>query len=205
MRRRQLMARAATGDPDKFITLTVNPALPGTPDDHALILSNGWRNAVKRLRRAFPGKRIEYLAVFEKHKSGEPHLHLLVKSPFIPQAVLSQMMRELIDSPIVDIRAIRGQRSAILYVAKYVTKDNVRFGTAKRYWFSRGYELKELWENESDLAPDIKWLLSRIDASTLLTFYRSEGFRFEPTDREIYWGIRPPRPPSRLRTAGSRF
>lgn len=148
MRKRRLMAQAASGVPTRFLTLTINPTVGANPDERLQLLSHAWRTCVKRLRRQYGERNIEYLAIVEATKRGEPHLHILLRAPYIPQSLISSIMGELIDSPIVDIRRIKGSRQIIQYVAKYVTKSPHHFGTGKRYWSS--YR----WEIPTDPNPD---------------------------------------------------
>jgi len=194
------MARAATGSPNRFLTLTVNPRVGKDPEDRALLLANAWRVAVKRLRREHGRDAIEYLAVFEATKNGEPHLHILLRSPYIEQRRLSAIMAELIESPIVDIRRIKGVRAAVNYVAKYITKANVRFGTSKRYWFSGRYEEKT--EDDEDRAnnPSGRWEICRDSMNGLLRQWLLEGWpaRLDKgteyvAHRGVIWTLGPPR------------
>jgi len=142
-RRKQLMAEIANGQPDKFITLTLNPAIGGTPETRRLALGVALGTLVKRIRRAWPKAEFEYMAVCEETKAGEPHLHVACRAPFIPQGWLSDAMREIANSPIVDIRRITSVQNAVRYLAKYITKQPAQFGTTKRYWKSRGYALPD--------------------------------------------------------------
>lgn len=130
---------AADGRPTTFVTLTVNPTHGETPTERARQLSDAMKIMIKRARRKFTKQRIEYLAVFEETKRGEPHLHMLMRAPFVPQRWLSDQMKELIDAPIVDIRHVFSKKHAANYVAKYVGKGPKAFGTLKRYWTSQGY------------------------------------------------------------------
>ena len=79
--------------------------------------------------------------MFEKTKTGWPHLHILCRMPYVPQAWLSRRMGELIDSPVVDIRALHNVRKAAAYVAKYIAKHPHRFEGCKRYWRSQDWVL----------------------------------------------------------------
>lgn len=139
MRFRDLRGQAARGNPDMFLTITWRIRDGVTPAEAAAALANAWRNAVKRLERKWHRSHIEYFAVFERTKQGWPHLHILARAKFIPQKWLSRTMNELCGSPIVDVRRIHGQRQAVNYVTKYVGKNPFKFGTCKRYWFTRGY------------------------------------------------------------------
>lgn len=79
------------------------------------------------------------MAFLERTKRGEPHLHILLRAPFIPQDWLAEAMREMTGSPICWIEAIANTRSAIRYVTKYVSKEPAQFGRGRRYWVSRNW------------------------------------------------------------------
>lgn len=140
-RRAQLKALAMAGAPRRFVTLTMRQGQHETPDAQALALTRCWRLIVKRWRRANKGE-LEYLAVFEAHPaSGWPHLHVLVRGGWISQKWLSDAMKELEDSPVQDVRAVKGRRGAAAYISKYIGKAPGKFGHAKRYWHSKRWEL----------------------------------------------------------------
>lgn len=134
-----LKRMATDGNPTTFITLTVNPQRGQSPTERAQQLSDAWKIVVKRARRKWTKAPLEYLAVFEETKKGEPHLHILARAPYIPQRWLSEQMSELIDAPVVDIRAVGKVANAARYVAKYVGKGPKAFASLKRYWQSKGY------------------------------------------------------------------
>lgn len=136
-----LARHAMNGQPSTFLTLTVNPAIGESADSRAQSLSDAFKVLVKRARRKFTKAPLEYLAVFEETKRGEPHLHILMRAPFIPQAWLSEQMSELISAPVVDIRHVGHARNAARYITKYVTKGPKPFASLKRYWSSKGYDL----------------------------------------------------------------
>ena len=129
------------GHPTTFLTLTVNPRHGQSPEQRAQELSDAWKIVVKRARRKFTKAPLEYFAIFEATKKGEPHLHILLRAPFIPQRWLSQAMDELIEAPIVDIRRVGSAKNAASYVAKYVGKGPKPFAALKRYWSSKGYQI----------------------------------------------------------------
>lgn len=136
-------AMAREGRPTAFLTLTVNPKTAGSSEARARALSDAFKLLVKRIRRNWPQKPLHYMAVFEATKKGEPHLHVLMRAPFVPQKWISDVMRELIDAPIVDIRKVGSARNAARYVAKYVGKGPKPFASLKRYWTSRGYNVEQ--------------------------------------------------------------
>lgn len=156
-RRRQLMAQAMSGRPNRFITLTCNPRVGNSPSERLQLIAYAWRTYVKRLRREHPDEDIEYMCIAEPHLSGEPHVHILFRGPFIPQNALSAAFAELINSPIVDIRKVKDARFAARYVAKYVTKQPHQFDTCKRYWQSRHFQLPDEREPPVLPLPDVPW------------------------------------------------
>jgi len=162
------MAQAAQGEPTKFITLTINPRVGDSPEDRLSRLAWAWRCAVKRLRRLYGKHAVQYLCVAEATKAGEPHLHILARAPYIPQTVLSKIMTELVESPIVDIRSIKSRRQVVAYVAKYISKQPHQFGSSKRYWTSQEYAPNDpppataadpLMSSWSLFAGPLRWLL----------------------------------------------
>ena len=137
--RRRVMRLAADGEPLKVLTLTVNPAHEPDPDLAADELMDAWQFLWRRLRKKFDPKRLAYFSVWEKTKRGYPHLHILLRAPFVPVRQISRIMEERIDAPIVDIRSIRGRRAAVNYVAKYLAKDNHKWPGHDRYGYSRNW------------------------------------------------------------------
>lgn len=157
IRRSQLINLAASGTPNRMITLTVNPAVGISPADRAAKLARAWRLVVARFRRAHKSATLNYLAIFEATKRGEPHLHILVRGPFISQRWLSAQMAMIIQSPIVDIRLIKSTRQAVNYVTKYVGKAPHRFATCKRYWHTRVWCKSETTRTEPEQWQKVPW------------------------------------------------
>lgn len=180
-RRRQLIATAAAGAPNRFLTLTIRPNNHTTPAERLRTLSHAWRVIVLRLRRLYPTKTIDYLAVCEATQLGEPHLHILLRSPFIPQPLLSAWMQELANSPIVDIRVVKSAKQAALYLAKYIAKQPAQFEGSKRYWQSRAYVIGKEEFKANDTLGALKWTIDTRPLYTILTEWAHEGW---PTRRE---------------------
>jgi hypothetical protein len=86
-------------------------------------------------------KRLHYIAFPEETENKEPHLHILLRTKYIPQAWISEQMQALINSPVIWIEKVKGARGAIAYVTKYVTKAPAQFGRSRRYWYSKFYQL----------------------------------------------------------------
>ncbi|MGA7966800.1 MAG: hypothetical protein WCB49_13120 [Gammaproteobacteria bacterium] len=180
MRQRQLKRLARAGEPDSFITLTSNPATGKTPDERARALVRAWRLVVKRAKRKFGLKRIPYLVVIEATKAGEPHLHILARLRWLPQAWLSEQMDDLIGAPICWIERISGTRKIAGYVAKYVGKAPNKFGGCKRYWRSLDWIVDRPAWDEANKRGGSDW---KIATFRLLTFAR----RLEQCGYAVEW------------------
>lgn len=194
------MALAASGQPTRFLTLTINPIEGRNPAHRLRLLSHAWRVIVQRLRRRYPRSNIDYLAIVEETKLHEPHLHILLRSPYIAQSLLSDWMGEIVNSPIVDIRLIRNQREVVRYVAKYITKAPAQFGTAKRYWSSRTYEIDKTHKPERNKDRLYPWLIARVPMSAIVQEWLDRGYRvYRESDDQLMAmaGRDPPRQPFR--------
>lgn len=144
--RRRVVALARRGQPNCFITLTVNPARYATPDEAAHDLKRGLVLLKRRIAKRYPSKKFSAMCVFERTKAGWPHLHILARAPWIAQKWLSDQMADLIGAPIVDIRKIQDQGRAAKYVSKYVGKDPHVFAHCKRWWRSHDYDQDDGWK-----------------------------------------------------------
>lgn len=142
IRLRQLQAQAVNGAPSKFITITSRYRPEEmTPDEAAQQLVHAWRMVVQRAKREGIWTDCQYIAVFELTERGWPHLHILARCDFVQQRWLSDRMADYADSPIVDVRAVKGRKRAAWYVAKYCSKGPDKFQGCKRYWRTHGYDL----------------------------------------------------------------
>jgi hypothetical protein len=134
-----LMARAIEGKPNRFITITCRRGRYATREATAQAISDAWRTVILRWRRLRAYHRCEYFCVFEAHKSGWPHLHVLWKGHWLDWKWLRDQMHELLGSPIVHVSQIKDEKSAVFYVTTYFSKAPIRFGTLKRYWTSKNW------------------------------------------------------------------
>ncbi len=101
-------------------------------------------------------------------------------------------MGEIIDSPIVDIRAIKSQKHVINYVAKYITKAPAQFGTAKRYWCSRTYELDPISKPKKKDPNYVAWQVDQRPLLEILTAWMRDGFVSRRDEYDTLIGFRPP-------------
>lgn len=137
--RNRLVHLVSQAPPDRMITLTVDTKLYADPYAAARRLSWAFPLLVKELRRHARGQPLEYLAVWERTKAGWPHLHVLVRGPYVHWAVVSNLWRDLTQSPIVDVKKLSGTRQGARYVTKYLAKDPDPFGQGRALRASRGF------------------------------------------------------------------
>lgn len=171
--KRKVQAFAWNGEPSTLLSAT-RQRVPGeTPAEHMDALFAGWQKAKRKLRRDFPKVRLEYLYIVERHKSGYAHLHVLCRAPYIPQKVLSGIMRYLFRGQVVDIRKVHNPRQVIAYVAKYLTKEPAKFPGHHIYGRSHGWlDTETAQEAEAKRPPRRNWRRVRCTVSHLDMLYR---------------------------------
>ena len=179
MRKKQLICQGFAGAPNLFITLTHRYSKLFTPGEAARRLSWAWRLCRLRLMRKHKLKHLPFLAVIEKHKSGWPHIHILARARYIPFAEISAIMKELIDSPRVRIEAIRNRSKMHGYCVKYCSKATEKFETAKRYWQSRDYDIRD--PSELDIHPKEpgNWMIEAQSVWNLAQLWENLGGKVE--------------------------
>lgn len=100
------------------------------------------RNGVFPRQVRVQGNTLPFLAVFERTKRGEPHLHIVARADWIGQEWLSRTMDDLIGAPVVDVRRADSAEKVARYIAKYLAKNPQPFEGTKRYWRSQDWALE---------------------------------------------------------------
>jgi hypothetical protein len=183
-RRNQLIAYAIDGRPNKFLTLTSKRQDGLSPITAARDLARAWRLVRLRLLRHYKLDALPFVAVFEKTKLGWPHLHILLRSRFLDQRLISTWMQELTGAPIVHIEALDDPKKAVRYCAKYISKDSEKFGTCKRYWSSRDYRIVPERHKTPRALPSGDWYVQKFRLDEWCRTMTKEGFiveRHSPT------------------------
>lgn len=155
--RRRLTTLAAGSGATAFLTLTASVQAHRTPLAAFQSLRRAWPRLVQRMRRLRPHDSIEYLWVWETTRAGFPHLHVLLKAPFIPKRWLSRQWQELAGSPIIDIRRIDDSERAAFYVAKYLTKRLDAPPGFRRWGSSAGMLPEPMRPPSEDKDPNLTW------------------------------------------------
>lgn len=145
--RKKVMMAARDGNPNTFLTLTCKPDLHETPDEAAQDMVRGLRLLRRRIQRKWGIDKLPFIVVFEKTKKGWPHMHLLIRAPYMHWKVLRRMWESITGAFEVDIRYIKKRAQIMFYVTKYIGKDLFAFDHCKRWWRSHNYkEAKDEWQ-----------------------------------------------------------
>jgi len=186
----RLCAEAKQGTPNTFITLTSRRRPEWTAAQAARKLAWAWRIIRAEYLREHGKHSMPFLCVFEKTKRGWPHLHIVARCKWLNQKWLSKRMKQLTDSPIVDVRRVGGAGKVSRYITKYIGKDPYRFPGTKRYWRSQDYLDPSPQEEEAPIIPyfyyetiDEPWrvLAARLEsAAGVMTYFRHHAVYQKP-------------------------
>lgn len=186
MRKRQLIAKGASGKPDTFITLTSCPETAETPALAAKVLVVAWRKVRLEIMRRYGYEQVPFVAVFEATKRGWPHLHILLRTKWIDQAWLSARMAHHARAPIVYIERVTKAHDVVRYLFKYIGKAPHQFGSCKRYWSSMDYDLIDNRLDESERVQTDRCELVRTNFNNYLYARFSEGYQPHFTEKGVW-------------------
>ncbi len=170
----RLIAEAKQGQPNIFITLTSRRRPNWTPDYAARRLASAFRIIRAEYLRAHGKSSFPFLCVFEKTKRGWPHLHIVGRCNWLSQKWLSKRMRELTNSPIVDVRRIENLTKIAHYITKYIGKDPNKFAGTKRYWRSQDYLDPRPEEEPPVIIPYFYWETIDTDWRSMAAIYEAK-------------------------------
>jgi len=137
--RRRLQRRIREGRPNKFLTLSLVRVEGGDPIEAARQLMHAWDVLAKLMRRYKGGHDLEFIHVKEGTKNGWPHLHIALRMKSIDHTVIREWWYRLTGANQIWIKAVTSQKGFAKYLAKYLTKDLVKFGTYRVWSSSRGW------------------------------------------------------------------
>jgi len=176
IRRKILIAQAIDGAPNSFLTLTVNPAYGDSATHRAELLIHAYQVLIKRIRRRPGCADVAAMYTLEETKRGEPHMHILMRAPFIPQWWISDVMAELIEAPRVWIEFVPDKGRTAAYCAKYCSKKPAQFGSRKRYAFTRNYAAKWVPRERRPAEYGLKWRRVKNTLAEVIEYYSMRGF-----------------------------
>lgn len=196
-RKRQLIAKGASGKPDTFLTLTSSNDTAATPAEAAKELVVAWRKVRAEACKRYGYETIPFIAVFEATKRGWPHLHILIRCKWLDQKWLSERMAHHARAPIVDIRRVGRMQDVVRYLFKYIGKAPHGFGTCKRYWTSRDYEIVDRREGRKDRVGTDQCRIAFRRFSLYLMDREAEGYAIDPQGEGVWlrWANSGPEPP----------
>jgi len=116
----QLSAKTRDAKPNRLMTLTVDPKLYDSPRDAFDKTRTRVPELIRSLRKRFG--ELEYLRVTELTRRGFPHYHLLLRSAYLPHAVVKSEWNRLTGALIVDLRQVKESFAAYTYLLKYLSK-----------------------------------------------------------------------------------
>jgi hypothetical protein len=179
--RRRVGKIAATGDPYSILTFTAPPGIAETPADqarelvkHALAFRRHWNTQR-------PKQRVEWFWSLEEHKSGWPHLHLLVVGGFLPIKLLRAWMWKRMRARNTSIQRIRNAARAKAYVTKYVAKSLEKFQSIARWGRSRGYGAKLIKVESFPELAGASWERLHDNSPVIVHRWLMRGHRIDPT------------------------
>lgn len=123
--------------PNKLLTLTNDTKLDDNPELAWIRTAPLVPELIRILRKKFGS--LEYLRVVELTKNNWPHYHLMIRSEYLPQAVLSNEWYRLSGSDIVDIRKVKDFFNSVLYLTKYLSKLRRVDWTERHISYSRKF------------------------------------------------------------------
>lgn len=188
---KDLKGLARRGHPNRFLTLTVNPEWGGSPEERAQRLVVAWRYIRQQAKRELGIDKIHFLAVFERTKNGEPHLHILLRAKWLQQKWLSDKMRRYMEAPVIDIRRVKSKRRAAWYVAKYVAEETARWEGCKRYWRDQSWEVPEEVEKRNAALIPGSWEMREIGLTFWCDQHERWGWKVE-RKRDRAYATAPP-------------
>lgn len=134
---RHLSLKTETAKPTRLLTLTVDPSRYENPR-HAFDETRRKVPELMRFLRVRFGE-VEYLRVTELTRRGWPHYHLMLRSPYIPHAVVKSKWNDLTAALIVDLRQIKGSLNTYKYLVKYLSKMHKIGWTERHVSYSRNF------------------------------------------------------------------
>ena len=185
-RKRRLIAKGGSGKPDTFLTLTASPETADTPAAAAKVLVVAFRKVRREAMKRYGYKSLPFIAVFEATKKGQPHLHILLRCPWLDQAWLSDRMAHHARAPIVYIMRVTKAQDIVRYLFKYIGKAPHQFGSCKRYWASRDYDLIDNRPDDDSRVPSEQCETIRRNFNDYLRAKFLEGYQPVFTEKGVW-------------------
>ena len=187
-----LIAQLIGGKPTLFLTLTVQVRADWTPLEAAHALSRAWAKFAAMHNRQHGARALQYMLSIEATEAGWPHLHILIRAPWISLTKLRAHMKAEIASPVLKLISLDGIHRVAAYVAKYIGKGPRQFGTMKRYWKTLDWLLPEFHEERRRRRRTGLWTLDPRSWQEIAFDAALRGFRTEPLNPGVLIHARAP-------------
>lgn len=181
--RRRIATIAASGRPTKLLTFTAPPHHSRTPAQQAREMIKHANAFRRHWNTKHPKQIIKWFWVPEAHKSGWPHLHILMPAGFIPIKLLRLWMLKRMRAKNTSIEPIRDPTKAKNYITKYLTKALDKFEGVARWGRSRGYGERTVKTEHFPELADSHWERSDDKPATVIHRYLMKGWRLDPSVR----------------------
>lgn len=134
---RKLAVKTRLAEPNRLLTLTVDPKLWENPRAAFDGTRGKVPDLISTLRHTFGD--IQYLRVTELTAMGWPHYHLLLRSKYLPHAVVRKHWSSTTGATVVDIRQVDKSWCAYRYLIKYLSKLHKIEWTERHVSYSRTF------------------------------------------------------------------
>jgi len=134
----------AAAQPNRALTLTCKTDAYESPRAAFEATAVRVPEFIRALRKRYG--EIEYLRVTEAGKAGYPHYHLLVRSDFLPHAVMRNTWKELTGNSIIFVQKVTDTFKSYYYLTKYLSKMHKMDWTERHVSYSRQFFPEDLLE-----------------------------------------------------------
>lgn len=184
---RHLAHKVSEAQPNRLLTLTIDPALWDSPRE----AYDGTRRHVSTLMRRIRSTygHAEYLRVLEVTRKGWPHYHVLLRSPYVPWKWVRSEWHSLTGARIVDLRQCNKTWEAAVYLTKYLAKQKLIPWTKRRLSWS-----KRFFPPPADDPPETMGLHGvhrHLDSPVDVLYYEFPMCEIEQHSNDV-WIIHPP-------------
>ncbi len=180
-----------SGDPERLITLTSNPAATQSPSESITLMKAGWVRLLNKIKQHTRG--FQYVLIWELTKRGWPHIHIAARGPYISHAFLKYWWNAFTGAPVVNITQIKSPIHASRYIAKYFTKDQgpiLRLlGHRRLVQLSRGWSLRDVKSSGCIVPTNFTWYrLPTSSISAAQEMIRYHHLPFNPgAKNKVFW------------------
>lgn len=172
-----LRALIMAGQPTLMLTLTERPDPARTKEQQAREQTEAWKKFYAKMCRYLKLKHIPFIWHREAHENGTSHLHILMRLDKLSRHWAKDEWCKLTGSYIVHVDAIDNAGGIAAYTTKHTAKQPAKFGTCKRYFASRDWDLRQ--KPEKTVFPDVgaPYILLGEAAVVVVHRYLSLGWR----------------------------